>query len=190
MADFEVDYAGAKMSGTPADLSLSTTGGTMTGPLILAKDPEQPLEAATKEYVDGQATAGQAYADAQATAGQAYADARARNAQDTNWISATLQNSWSDYDAAVYGSAAYYKDSAGFVALRGNVKHATAGYTGTMFTLPSGYCPDKTVVVPAWSVFLIAQVTITTAGAVAATFYPSGSGSGSVILSGIRFATF
>ena len=179
MADFEVDYAGAKMSGTPADLSLSTTGGTMTGPLILAKDPEQPLEAATKEYVDGQATAG-----------QAYADARARNAQDTNWISATLQNSWSDYDAAVYGSAAYYKDSAGFVALRGNVKHATAGYTGTMFTLPSGYCPDKTVLVPAWSVFLIAQVTITTAGAVAATFYPSGSGSGSVILSGIRFATF
>lgn len=73
MADFEVDYAGAKMSGTPADLSLSTTGGTMTGPLILAKDPEQPLEAATKEYVDGQATAGQAYVDSRMPTGSVLA---------------------------------------------------------------------------------------------------------------------
>jgi len=32
---------------------LKTTGGSMTGPMLLAADPTQPLEAATKQYVDG-----------------------------------------------------------------------------------------------------------------------------------------
>ena len=36
----------------PPTLYLPLSGGTMTGPLILAADPVQPLEAATKQYVD------------------------------------------------------------------------------------------------------------------------------------------
>ena len=36
----------------PPTLYLPLSGGTMTGPLILAADPAQPLEAATKQYVD------------------------------------------------------------------------------------------------------------------------------------------
>jgi microcystin-dependent protein len=36
------------------DNVLSKSGGTMTGPLILADDPEEELEAATKSYVDEQ----------------------------------------------------------------------------------------------------------------------------------------
>ena len=36
----------------PPTLYLPLSGGAMTGPLILAADPVQPLEAATKQYVD------------------------------------------------------------------------------------------------------------------------------------------
>lgn len=48
-------------SGSPATASdvlgrfLSKAGDTMTGPLTLANDPLQPLQAATKQYVDGSA---------------------------------------------------------------------------------------------------------------------------------------
>lgn len=45
-------------SGDSLSLALLLTGGTMTGDLVLAADPDQPLEAATKQYVDaGDATA-------------------------------------------------------------------------------------------------------------------------------------
>lgn len=37
---------------------LSLTGGTMTGPLILATDPDAPLGAATKQYVDTKVATG------------------------------------------------------------------------------------------------------------------------------------
>lgn len=54
----------ARISGTAAgasdslSLALLKSGGTMTGDLVLAADPDQPLEAATKQYVDaGDATA-------------------------------------------------------------------------------------------------------------------------------------
>ena len=43
---------------TALDGKLAIAGGTMTGSLILAADPAQPLEAATKQYVDAQITAG------------------------------------------------------------------------------------------------------------------------------------
>ncbi|AVP41470.1 hypothetical protein SEA_WENTWORTH_31 [Streptomyces phage Wentworth] len=45
-------------SGDSLSLALLLTGGTMAGDLVLAADPDQPLEAATKQYVDaGDATA-------------------------------------------------------------------------------------------------------------------------------------
>jgi hypothetical protein len=39
------------LTGAPSG-SLPKSGGEMTGPLILHSDPTQPLEAATKQYVD------------------------------------------------------------------------------------------------------------------------------------------
>jgi hypothetical protein len=50
---------------------LSLFGGTLTGPLHLPADPVQPLEAATKQYVDAHAAAGGGIGDAPAD-GQAY----------------------------------------------------------------------------------------------------------------------
>jgi hypothetical protein len=40
---------------------LSRSGGTMTGALVLAADPAAPLQAATKQYVDGSAPVGGPY---------------------------------------------------------------------------------------------------------------------------------
>jgi hypothetical protein len=51
-----VTPSGASSSSTLAALAASTartTGATMTGPLLLSTDPLRPLEAATKQYVDG-----------------------------------------------------------------------------------------------------------------------------------------
>jgi microcystin-dependent protein len=43
----------------PPDTYLELTGGTMTGDIVLAANPDQPMEPATKQYVDGLiATAG------------------------------------------------------------------------------------------------------------------------------------
>lgn len=51
-------YYGITGSGTSVTGLLLLSGGTMTGPLMLARDPQSPLEAATKEYVDSKATSG------------------------------------------------------------------------------------------------------------------------------------
>ena len=46
----------------PTDTTLlSRGGGTMTGALVLAADPAAPLQAATKQYVDGSAPVGGPY---------------------------------------------------------------------------------------------------------------------------------
>lgn len=42
---------------------LAKAGGTMTGDLVLVGDPDQPLEASTKQYTDAGDTAAKAYAD-------------------------------------------------------------------------------------------------------------------------------
>lgn len=50
---YDVIILGAGTSGV-TDLYVNITGDTMTGDLVLAADPDQPLEAATKQYVDAQ----------------------------------------------------------------------------------------------------------------------------------------
>lgn len=71
-------------------------GDTMTGPLTLAADPTQPLEAATKQYVD----AADAVADAaQVDATQALADAAAAQAS-ADAAQATADGAVSDAAAA------------------------------------------------------------------------------------------
>lgn len=54
----EVMYFSQTGTGPSFTGLLLLSGGTMTGPLMLARDPIQPLEAATKEYVDNHAGGG------------------------------------------------------------------------------------------------------------------------------------
>lgn len=56
-----------------------------------------------------------------------------------NWIAVTFQNSWVNY-ASGFQTAAYMKDSLGFVHLRGLIKSGTI--PAAAFTLPAGYRPS------------------------------------------------
>jgi hypothetical protein len=50
---YDLDYTYQWVQAVPDPYyMLKTTGGSMTGALLLAADPAQPLEAATKQYVD------------------------------------------------------------------------------------------------------------------------------------------
>jgi hypothetical protein len=58
----------------------------------------------------------------------------------------TLLNSWVNYDVAGgWEGAGYFKDRAGRVFLQGLIKSGTATAGTTLFTLPSGYRPAKTL---------------------------------------------
>src|SRR5262249_9142441 len=46
------DYVDSSVGNVGAGISLSTAGGTMTGPIVLPGPPSAPLQAATKGYVD------------------------------------------------------------------------------------------------------------------------------------------
>lgn len=71
--------------------------------------------------------------------------------------SVTYANSWVDY-GGTHNSAGYYKDKAGNVHLQGMVKSGTIGQT--IFTLPTGYRPAKTLVftVPSNGAFGVLEV--------------------------------
>jgi len=61
------------------------------------------------------------------------------------WIAPTLGNGWLAYGAP-FEPPGYYKDSNGFVHLRGLIKSGTVGTgtTGTVWTMPAGYIPPYT----------------------------------------------
>lgn len=58
---------------------------------------------------------------------------------DTSWVAPTFTNNWVNYDST-YNQCGYYKDSLGWVHLRGLVKNGTDG--ASIFTLPVGYRPQ------------------------------------------------
>jgi hypothetical protein len=62
------------------------------------------------------------------------------SAPDSAWIAPTFTNSWVNYDTT-YNQCGYYKDSFGWVNLRGLVRSGTDG--ASIFTLPVGYRPEK-----------------------------------------------
>jgi hypothetical protein len=75
---------GGQLTKIEADLlyvSLDGTGPPMTGPLFLVADPTQPLEAATKQYVDNNAGAGGGIPEAP-TGGQVYG----RDGLTASWV--------------------------------------------------------------------------------------------------------
>ena len=63
----------------------------------------------------------------------------------TIWIKMNLTGNWT-HDTA-YSEPAYFKDSNGFVHLRGGLVNASGSATDDIFTLPAGYRPTKTILV-------------------------------------------
>ncbi len=59
------------------------------------------------------------------------------------WVNATLQNSWVEFDATQTPKFTLGKD--GFVELKGGLKGGVLGSSGFMFTLPTGYRPLASV---------------------------------------------
>lgn len=65
---------------------------------------------------------------------------------DEPWTSATLTNSWANYGNGHYVTG-YYKDSLGWVHLKGVIQNGTIG--SSAFTLPEGYRPEAIAMFPA-----------------------------------------
>jgi len=83
-----------------------------------------------------------------------------------NWTEVTaFQNSWVNYNSSTTTTAAYVKDSFGFVHLKGTVKDGTVGDVAC-FTLPIGYRISKIARFPIVSNSLFGIVRIETDGAV------------------------
>lgn len=63
------------------------------------------------------------------------------------WINLTLQNGWTEYNAATYSPAQYTKSSDGIVTVRGLIKGGTTTLGTTIATLPVGYRPTTQVLI-------------------------------------------
>jgi hypothetical protein len=98
------------------------------------------------------------------------------------WTAVTFLNSWVNFDATTYQSAAYFKDSLGVVHLRGRIKNGTINTAA--FTLPVGYRPLKTCLFPSLDgVSAAAILGVDTGGNV----IPVTGNNGSYLLDGITF---
>jgi hypothetical protein len=89
---------------------------------------------------------------------------------DTNWREVgsagqpAFQGSWKNYDSTNFATVAFRKDSLGFVHLKGLADGGTA--SSTMFYLPSGYMPGKTMFLVVYTGSGTCSVTIQLAGTV------------------------
>lgn len=100
------------------------------------------------------------------------------------WINATLQNSWVEFDATQTPKYELGKD--GFVELIGAVKSGTLG--SAMMTLPTGYRPIKQFTgLLSGNDGNIYRIAISTAGIVTVTQSVGSGGNAFVSLDGIRF---
>lgn len=59
-------------------------------------------------------------------------------------ITPTLINSWTDYGNG-YSTVGYWKDSFGYVHLKGAVSNPSQVINNTIFTLPDGYKPLSSI---------------------------------------------
>ncbi|KKL75063.1 hypothetical protein LCGC14_2058640 [marine sediment metagenome] len=75
-------------------------------------------------------------------------------------------NSWINLDAAIYPSMSFRKIISGDIHVQGVVKNGTIGLT--IFTLPVGYVPNRTIMFAAVANGAFAQSTILSTGAVVA----------------------
>jgi hypothetical protein len=110
--------------------------------------------------------------------------------QAIKWQTPTLLNSWVYYGSP-FAPPGYYMDASGIVHLRGLVKSGTLGGATPIFTLPTGYRPSYTVIVPQISADALCEVRVeglndSIPGAV---IVSSGGSNAWVSLSGISFST-
>lgn len=106
------------------------------------------------------------------------------NAAKPQWVNATLQNSWVEFDATQTPKYELGKD--GFVELIGAVKSGTLG--SAMMTLPSGYRPIKQFTgLSSGNDGNIYRIAISTSGVVTVTQSVGSSGNAFVSLDGVRF---
>jgi hypothetical protein len=93
-----------------------------------------------------------------------------------------FNGAWVNYDSTNYQVVSFCKDILGFVHLRGAAKNGTAGTS--IFTLPAGYRPAKTLGFPIAAGASTSALEVTSAGAVG----PYGAvGNTYISLNGISF---
>lgn len=66
------------------------------------------------------------------------------DAEQPGWIAPTLLNGWVAAAGYDFATAAYYKDSAGIVHLRGFITSGGTTSGTVIFNLPLGFCPENT----------------------------------------------
>jgi len=113
---------------------------------------------------------GDIYSNSSKIATEAYADLKQTIIQPA-WLDLTLENSWVNYDsgAVTYPKAQYYKDTAGFVHIRGLIRNGTTASGTTVATLPAGYRPETRQHFATTSQDLFAYIRIDSDGAIRAT---------------------
>lgn len=104
---------------------------------------------------------------------------------DPTFTNVTFNGSWTNFGAP-YEEVSYAKVGS-IIRLRGLAKHATAGTTGTVFTLPSGYRPAKQRHFVVGAGPGLAIITITSAGVVAIASYISSGTAANVEFDPISF---
>ena len=97
----------------------------------------------------------------------------------TPWFTPALTGGWSNYGSG-YDTFAYRKDNAGLVYLRGLIKSGSTGFANAAFTLPAGYRPNATLLVPTSASGGIADVRVFSGGEVTVYGFFAGGNNGSV----------
>lgn len=94
---------------------------------------------------------------------QATAIALKQAVTQEGWITPTLLNSWVNFGTP-YAVAAYMKDTAGFVHIKGMVKSGTMG--ASQFVLPVGYRPAEALIFAVSSGSVYGDVWVDTSGVI------------------------
>ncbi|MHC5054213.1 MAG: LamG-like jellyroll fold domain-containing protein [Planctomycetota bacterium] len=98
------------------------------------------------------------------------------------WIDiSAFSNGWDNLDTSTYNGAGYFKDTLGFVNLKGVIAAGTVGQSA--FTLPGAYRPSKYETLMVMSDTGAGYIGVSSTGEV----IPMGVGNGWVSLDGVRF---
>ena len=105
------------------------------------------------------------------------------------WTAPTLANTVSNYGASPsYSQAGYWRDALGIVHLRGFLKMQLGYGNTTLFTLPSKYCPETNIYIPASSSVGANNIIVMTNGTVIANIAVNTNGW--ISLDGITFRAY
>jgi hypothetical protein len=82
------------------------------------------------------------------------------------WTAPTLANSWVNYSIGSDFAVGYRKDPTGRVWVRGTIKDGTAASGTVLFTLPTGYRPQRACAFPVHNNNQVMFIQINTTGTV------------------------